>query len=115
MHNTSSEHAHAHGSLSAPHWHVASGRHPLFGNPCTPCVCDWLQIKTLLLKLARESCLACLSSLQERISILQERPTELDMFMAYQVMQPGLMLASPPAAVNLVTKPSSVCSCWHAA
>lgn len=44
-----------------------------------------LQIKTLLVKLARESCLACLSSLQERISMLQERPTELDMFMAYQV------------------------------
>ena len=44
-----------------------------------------VQIKTLLLKLARESCLACLSSLQERISMLQERPAELDMFMAYQV------------------------------
>ena len=46
-----------------------------------------VQIKTLLVKLARESCLACLGSLQERISILQERPTELDMFMAYQVGQ----------------------------
>lgn len=86
----------------------ARGGHPVFANPCTPRVCVLLQIKTLLLKLARESCLACLSSLQERISILQERPTELDMFMAYQVMQPGLMLASALAAVNLVTKPSIV-------
>lgn len=72
------------------------------------CGCDWLQIKTLLLKLARESCLACLSNLQERISILQERPAELDMFMAYQVMQPGLMLASAHEAVKFVTKPSTV-------
>lgn len=47
--------------------------------------CCLVQIKTLLLKLARESCLACLSSLQERISMLQERPAELDIFMAYQV------------------------------
>ena len=47
-----------------------------------------MQIKTLLVKLARESCIACLSSLQERISMLQERPTELDMFMAYQVKCP---------------------------
>ena len=44
-----------------------------------------VQIKTLLVKLARDSCISALSSLQERISMLQERPTELDMFMAYQV------------------------------
>lgn len=44
-----------------------------------------MQIKTLLVKLARDSCISALSSLQERISMLQERPTELDMFMAYQV------------------------------
>ena len=47
-----------------------------------------LQIKTLLVKLARDSCISALGSLQERISMLQERPTELDMFMAYQVTEP---------------------------
>ena len=46
-----------------------------------------LQIKTLLVKLARDSCISALGSLQERISMLQERPTELDMFMAYQVTE----------------------------
>ena len=58
------------------HQHFAS-----VGSEC----CFHVQIKTLLLKLARESCLACLSSLQDRISMLQERPAELDTFMAYQV------------------------------
>ena len=33
--------------------------------------------------------------------------------MAYQVMEPGLMLAAPPAAAIFVTKPSTACNCWH--
>ncbi|KAK9828903.1 hypothetical protein WJX72_002692 [[Myrmecia] bisecta] len=44
------------------------------------------QVKTLLLGLARESCVASLASLQERIHLLQERPTDLEPFMAYQVL-----------------------------
>lgn len=63
-----------------------------------------MQIKTLLLKLARESCLACLSSLQERISMLQERPAELDMFMAYQVQSStSAWLADPAQSCSLQT------------
>ena len=63
-----------------------------------------MQIKTLLVKLARESCLACLSSLQERISMLQERPTELDMFMAYQVafITPQPVFASLSTVLHVV-------------
>lgn len=49
-----------------------------------------LQIKGLLLTLARDSCLSALSSLQDRIRMLQERPLELDNFMAYQASRPAL-------------------------
>ena len=44
-----------------------------------------LQIKMLLLSLARDSCMNALASLQDRIRMLQERPADLDTFMAYQV------------------------------
>lgn len=65
--------------------HALIDQHPAASGHQTLSLYFLMQIKTLLLKLARESCLACLSSLQERISMLQERPAELDMFMAYQV------------------------------
>ena len=76
-----------------------------------------VQIKTLLVKLARESCLACLSSLQERISILQERPTELDMFMAYQVGRPSSpdhCLVCRPDALQFTITPACAVLCLFA-
>lgn len=43
------------------------------------------RVKALLLAMARETCLQVLEDMQQRIALLQARPTLLDEFMAYQV------------------------------
>lgn len=43
-------------------------------------------MKSLLLTLARESCVAALGTLGQRINLLQERPQDLDGFMSYNVL-----------------------------
>lgn len=59
-----------------------------------------LQIKMLLLSLARDSCMNALASLQDRIRMLQERPADLDTFMAYQVIwMVALSIDAVPQAV----------------
>jgi hypothetical protein len=43
------------------------------------------KLKLLLLNMAREATLAALDDLTQRITMLQQRPTSLDEYMAYQV------------------------------
>ena len=62
------------------------------------------RMKVSLLAATRDACLALLEELKERITLLQQRPGQLDEFVAYQVGVSGMSMIREtfPSAAILV-------------